>query len=146
MPEAVACNGVLVLVETYAFLNQLMDTNLFRLRVVVYRENGAHELDRMYIQALDIRKNATQGCGSLSPWWSVNKGDRVGVLIKDTCDTAPNSDPACPAWVNLIDTACASALYLSPLSSPRTLGDFTAVGVNLNVQVSVGECALTSYS
>jgi len=105
MPEAVTCNGVLVLVQTCAFLNQLMGTNLFRLRVVVYRENGVHELDRMYIQALDIRKNATQGCGSLSPQWSVKKGDRVGVLIRDTCDTPPNSDQACPARVNLIDTA-----------------------------------------
>jgi len=59
MAEAIACNGELVLVEVCAFLNQLMNTTLFRLRVAVYRENGADELERMYQQALDIRSNTT---------------------------------------------------------------------------------------
>ena len=53
MPEAIACNGELVLVETCAFLNRLMNTTLFRLRVVVYRENGADELERIHQQSLD---------------------------------------------------------------------------------------------
>jgi len=140
MPEAVTCNGELVLVETCAFLNRLMETTLFRLRVVVYRERtDTHELERIYRQALDIRSNATQACGSLPRRWSVKKGDRVGVQIRDTCDTPASSDPACPAQANLIDTACASALYLPPLSSPSTLSDFTVVGVHLNMRVSVGK-------
>ena len=71
--------------------------------------------------------------------WPVKKGDRVGVQIRDTCDTPVGSDPACPAQANLIDAACGSALYLPPLSSPRRLNDFTTVGVNLNVWVSIGK-------
>jgi len=143
MPEAVSCDGDLVLVQTCAFLNQLMETTWFRLRVVVYRERtDTHELEIINRQALDIRSNATQACGSLRRQWSVKKGDRVGVEIRDTCDRYYDQDPACPAQANLIDTACASALYLPPLSTPRTLSDFTVVGVNLNMRVSIGECTL----
>ena len=66
MPETVACNGDIVLVETCAFLNQLLNTTLFRLRVVVYRENDTHELEPViHEQALDIRSSSTQYCGSL---------------------------------------------------------------------------------
>jgi len=144
MPGPLSCDGDLVLVQICAFLNRVMETTLFRLRVVVYRERtDTHELGKIYQQVLDIRSNATQVCGSLTRQWSVKKGDRVGVLIKDTCDTPANSDPACPAQANLIDSTCALALYLPPLSSPRTLSDFTAVGVNLNMRVSIGECSLT---
>ena len=147
MPEAVTCNGELVLVEVCAFLNQLMNTTVFRLRAVVYRENGADELERMYQQALDIRSNATQGCGTLSRvprQWLVNKGDRVGVQIRYTCDTPDNSDPACPAQANLIDATCASALYHpSDRTSLIRLSEVTTVGVNLNVRVSIGKCSLT---
>jgi len=140
MPEAVSCDGDLVLVQTCGFLNRLMETTLFRLRVVVYRERAdTHELESIYRQALDIRSNATQGCGNLSRSWSVKKGDRVGVQIRDTCDNPDNSYPACPAQANLIDTACASALYLPPLSTPCTLSEFTIVGVNLNMRVSIGK-------
>jgi len=146
MPEAVTCNGELVLVEVCAFLNQLMNTTLFRLRAVVYRENGADELERMYQQALDIRSNATQGCGSLprAPrQWPVKKGDRVGVQIRDTCDRPNDPDPACPAQANLIDTACASALYHpSDRTSQIRRSEVTTVSVNLNVRVSIGECIL----
>ena len=143
MPEPVTCDGDLVLVQTCAFLNKVMETTLFRLRVVVYRERtDTPELYLIYQQPLDIRSNAIQGCGSLPRLWSVKKGDRVGVQIRDTCDTPASSDPACPAQANLIDTACASALYLPPLSTPRTLSDFTVVGVNLNMRVSIGECTL----
>jgi len=39
MPEPVTCDGDLVLVQTCAFLNQLMETTLFRLRVVVYQKD-----------------------------------------------------------------------------------------------------------
>ena len=146
MPEVVTCNGDLVLVETCAFLHRLMNTTLFRLRVVVYRENDTHELDRIYEQVLDIRSNSTQFCGNLSReprQWSVKQGDRVGVQIRDTCVTPNGSDPACPAQANLIDATCASALYLPPLSTPRRFSDFTTVGVNLNVRMSIGECTLT---
>ena len=144
MPEAVTCNGDIVLVETCAFLNRLMETTLFRLRVVVYRERSdTHELDRIYEQVLDIRSNSTQYCGSIPRTarlqWPVKQGDRVGVQIRDTCDTRNGSDPACPAQANLIDSACASALFLPPLSTPRRLSDFTTVGVNLNVWMSIGE-------
>ena len=144
MPEAVTCNGELVLVETCAFLNQLMNTTLFRLRVAVYRENGADMLDMIYQQALNIRSNATQDCGSLPRRWSVKKGDRVGVQIRDTCDTPAGSDPACPAQANLINAACASALYHTSDRPGRiTLTEVTTVGVNLNVRVSIGKCSLT---
>ena len=142
MPEAVACDGDIVLVETCAFLNRLMNTTLFRLRVVVYRENDTHELDRIYQRRLDIRSNSTQFCGNVSReprQWSVKQGDRVGVQIQDTCATPNGSDPACPAQANLIDSSCGSALFLPPLSSPSRLSDFTTVGVNLNVRLSIGE-------
>ena len=145
MPEAIACNGELVLVETCAFLNRLMNTTLFRLRVAVYRENGADMLDMIYQQALNIRStsNATQDCGSLPRQWSVKKGDRVGVQIRYTCDTPDNSDPACPAQANLIDATCASALYhTSDRASRIRLSEVTTVGVNLNVRVSIGELSL----
>ena len=145
MPEAVTCNGDLVLVQTCGFLNKVMETTLFRLimREVVYRERtDTHELEEIYRQNLDIQSNATQGCGNFSQRLSVKKGDRVGMQLQDTCDTPDNSDPACSAQANLIDTACASALYLPPRSRPRTLSDFTVVGVNLNMRVSIGECTL----
>ena len=145
MPKAIACNGELVLVETCAFLNRLMETTLFRLRVVVYRERtDTHELERIYRQALDIRSNATQACGSLPRRWSVKKGDRVGVQIRYTCDTPAGSDPACPAQANLINATCASALYHTSDRPGRiTLTEVTTVGVNLSVQVSIGKCSLT---
>jgi len=147
MPEPVTCNGDLVLVQTCAFLNRVMETTHFRLRVAVYRENGADMLDRIYLQSLDIRSNATQGCGSLprAPrQWPVKKGDRVGVQIRDTCDRPNDPDPACPAQANLIDTACASALYHpSDRTSQIKLSEVTTVGVNLNVRVSIGECILS---
>ena len=145
MPEAVTCNGDLVHVETCAFLNRLMETTLFRLRVVVYRErNDTHELDRIYQRLLNIRSNSTQFCGTLSRLprqLSVKKGDRVGVQIRDTCDTRNGSDPACPAQANLIDSSCASALYhTSSRATQIRVSEFTAVGVNLNVRMSIGEC------
>ena len=144
MPEAIACNGDIVLVETCAFLNRLMETTLFRLRVVVYRERtDTHELDKIYTQRLDITSDSAQYCGSLTRQWPVKQGDRVGVQILDTCEDPTNPDPACPAQANLIDSACGSALFLPPLSSPRRLSDFTAVGVNLNVWVSIGETVQT---
>ena len=91
MPEAVSCDGDLVLVQMCAFLNRLMETTLFRLRVVVYRERtDTQESERIYRQVLDIRSNAPQACGGLTRQWSVMKGDRVGVQIRDTCDTPDN--------------------------------------------------------
>ena len=150
MPETVTCNGDIVLVETCAFLNRLMETTLFRLRVVVYRERtDTHELDKIYTQRLDITSDSAQYCGSFSRvprQWPVKQGDRVGVQILDTCEDPTNPDPACPAQANLIDSSCGSALFLPPLSSPRRLSDFTTVGVNLNVQMSIGECAHVSYN
>ena len=143
MPEAVACDGDLVLVETCAFLNRLMETTRFRLRVAVYRErNDTHELDLMYQQALNIPSTsvASQDCGSLPRQWSVKQGDRVGVQIRDACDNPSSPDPACPAQANLIDSSCASALYHSSSRASRIrVSDFTTVGVNLNVRVSIGE-------
>ena len=45
MPEAVPCNGILVFAETCAFLNRLMDTSLFRLRMGLLREtNDVYEV------------------------------------------------------------------------------------------------------
>ena len=147
MPEPVTCNGDLVLVETCAFLNRLMNTTLFRLRVAVYRErNDTHELDLMYQQALNITSTsvASQDCGSLPRQWSVKQGDRVGVQIRDACDNPSSPNPACPAQANLIDSSCASALYHSSSRASRIrVSDFTTVGVNLNVRVSIGECTLT---
>jgi len=145
MPEAVTCNGELVLVEVCAFLNQLMNTTLFRLRAAVYRENGADELERMYQQALDIRSNATQGCGTLSRvprQWLVNKGDRVGVQIRDTCDKPNDPDPACPAQANLNATSASALYHTSDRASRIGLSEMTTVSVNLNVRVSIGECIL----
>ena len=146
MPEAVPCNGRLVFVETCAFLNRLMDTNLFRLTVAVLREtNDVYQvINNGNINIISSAPNATQGCGNFTQQWSVNQGDRIGVRIMDMCDT---SSRTCPAQANLIDTAsCASALYLPLRTSPLT--NFTAVGVNLNVRVSIGKCALihTCYS
>ena len=150
MPETVACNGDIVLVETCAFLNRLMETTLFRLRVVVYRERSdTHELEKIYTQRLDITNDSAQYCGSFSRvprQWPVKRGDRVGVQILDTCEDPTNPDPACPAQANLIDSACGSALFLPPLSSPRRLSDFITVGVNLNVRVSIGEHVLVTIS
>ena len=80
MPEAVSCDGDLVLVQTCGFLNKVMETTLFRLimRVVVYRERtDTHELEEIYRQNLDIRSNATQGCGNFSQWFSHETEDTV---------------------------------------------------------------------
>ena len=75
--------------------------------------------------------------------WPVKKGDRVGVQIRDTCDRPNDPDPACPAQANLIDTACASALYHpSDRTSLIRLSEVTTVGVTLNMRVSIGECIL----
>ena len=144
MPEAVPCNGILVFAETCAFLNRLMDTSLFRLRVGLLREtNDVYQvINRTNINIISSGPNATQGCGNFTQQWSVNQGDRIGVQISDVCVTSSRSMPACPAQANLIDTAsCASALYLPLGTSPLT--NFRAVGVNLNVQVSIGKCALS---
>ena len=142
MPETVSCNGILVSVETCAFFNRLIDTNLFRLTVGVFRpEDGAYQM--VHQGNIGITSRATVGCKRITrdQGWPVNQGDRIGVIIMDTCDTSSGSMPVCPAQANLIDTAsCASALYLPLGTSPLT--NFTAVGVNLNVQVSIGECAL----
>ena len=143
LPEAIACNGELVGIQACAFLNQLMNTTLFILTVGVFRavENDTQELDLIYLQILNIISNASQGCAwSHSQQLSVNKGDRVGVEIRDTCQTRSSGRRACPAQVNLINSSCASALYHPPLLVTHIrLSDFTAVGVNLNVQVSIGE-------
>ena len=141
MPEAVPCNGILVFAETCAFLNQLMDTNLFGLRVALLRETDYvyNVINITNIIITSSAPNATQGCGNFTQQWPVIKGDRIGVQISDKC---VGSRPACPAQANLIDTAsCVSALYLPLGTSPLT--NFTAVGVNLNVRVSIGKCALS---
>ena len=62
--------------------------------------------------------------------WPVKKGDRVGVQIRDTCDRPNDPDPACPAQANLIDTACASALYSSRVFLIDKFG-FTTLQANL---------------
>ena len=136
MPEIVPCNGTLVFVETCAFLNRLMNTSLFRLRVGLLREiNGVYQM--INSSNININSNATQGCGNFSQRWPVNQRDRIGVQIMNTCSSG--SRPVCPAQANLIGTAsCASALYLPFGTSPLT--NFMTVGVNLNVRVSVGEC------
>ena len=143
MPEAIDCNGELVGIQACAFLNRIMNTNLFRLRVLVFRAlgNDTHELHLIYRQTLDIISNASQGCAwSHLRQLSVNKEDRVGVEIGDTCEISANNRVACPAQVNLINSSNASALYhTSRLGRQIWLSDFTAVGVNLNVQVSIGE-------
>ena len=143
IPESIACNGELVGIQACAFLNRLLDTTTFTLRVGVFRalENDTQELDLIYLQILDIISNAPQGCAwSHSQQLSVNEGDRVGVQIQDTCEIRSFGRVACPAQVNLINSSCASALYhTSTLVSHIRLSDFTAVGVNLNVQVSIGE-------
>jgi len=54
MAEAIACNGELVLVEVCAFLNQLMNTSVFRLRAVVYRENGGFSVAYREIMVSNI--------------------------------------------------------------------------------------------
>ena len=142
MPEALSCNGRLVFVETCAFFNRLMDTNLFRLTVGLFRQgDGAYQVVRQ--TNISITSKATNGCKSIQTTqdrgWPVNQGDRIGVRIMDTCDTSSGSMPACPAQANLIDTgSCASALYLPFGTSPLT--NFRAVGVNLNVRVSIGKC------
>ena len=144
MPETVPCNGILVFAETCAFLNRLMNTNLFRLRVALLREtNDVYQvINIMNIIITSSASNATQGCGSFTQQWPVNQGDRIGVQISDECVTSSRSNPACPAQANLIDTAsCASALYLPLGTSPLT--NFRTVGVNLNVRVSIGKCALS---
>ena len=144
IPETVPCNGILVFVETCACFNRLIDTNFFRLTVGLFRErDGAYQMVRQI--NIRITSNATKGCKSIplirDQGWPINQGDRIGVIIMDTCDTSDGSMPACPAQANLIDTVpCASALYLPLGTSPLT--NFTAVGVNLNVRVSIGECAL----
>jgi len=145
MPEPVTCDGDLVLVQTCAFLNRLMETTRFTLRVVVFRERtDTHELGLIYQHPFNIISNTTQGCGNLTRQWSVKKGDRVGVLIRDTCSIQLNFDPVCPALANLIDTTCASALYLLPSvgATGFRLSEVTTVGVNLNVRVSIGECTV----
>ena len=135
MPETVPCNGTLVFAETCAFLNRLMNTSLFRIRVAVLREtNGVYwVINRSNINIDSNDPNATQGCGNLTQLqWPVNQGDRIGVQINDTCVTSSRSMPICPARANLIDTtSCASALYLPFGTSPLT--NFRTVGVNLNV-------------
>ena len=141
MPETVPCNGALVFAETCAFLNRLMNTSLFRLRVVLFRKiNGVYQvMNRSNININSNDPNATQGCGNFTQQWPVNQGDRIGVQIMDTCS---GSRPVCPAQANLIGTAsCASALYLPLGTSPLT--NFRTVGVNLNVRVSIGEYALS---
>ena len=142
MPEIVPCNGTLVFVETCAFLNRLMNTSLFRLRVMLLREiNGVYQM--ISRSNININSNATQGCGNFSQRWSVNQRDRIGVEISDRCSSG--SRPECPAQANLIGTAsCASALYLPRGTSPFT--NFTAVGVNLNVRVSIGKCIVFLYT
>ena len=142
MPEAVPCNGRLVFAETCGFLNRLRNTNLFRLRVALLREtNDVYQVINITnIIITSSAPNATQGCGSFTQQWPVNQGDRIGVQISDEC--VSGSMPVCPAQANLIDTAsCASALYLPLDISPLT--NFTVVGVNLNVRVSIGKCALS---
>ena len=146
MPEAVPCNGRLVFAETCAFLNRLRNINLFRLTVALLREtNDVYQvINSGNINIISSAPNATQGCGNFTQQWPVNQGDRIGVRIRNSCDA---SNRTCPAQANLIDTAsCASALYLPLGTSPLT--NFTAVGVNLNVRVSIGKCALshTCYS
>lgn len=142
MPETIPCNGILVFAETCAFLNRLMDTSLFRLRVGLLREtNGVYQvINSRNININSIAPNATQGCGNLTELQQpVNQGDRIGVQIMDTCVTPSRSMPICPAQANLIDTtSCASALYLPRGTSLLT--NFSTVGVNLNVRVSIGEC------
>ena len=142
MPKTLFCNGILVSVETCAFFNRLMDTDLFRLTVGLFRPgDGAYQMVRQ--RSISITSRATKGCKRITQdqGWPVNQGDKIGVIISDVCDTSSGSMPVCPAQANLIDTAsCASALYLPLGTSPLT--NFRAVGVNLNVQVSIGECAL----
>ena len=139
MPEAVPCNGRLVFAEICAFFNRLMDTNLFRLTVGLFREgDGVYQMVRQ--GNIGITSMDTKGCKKITQdqGWPVSQGDRIGVIIMDTCDTSSGSMPACPAQANLIDNAsCASALYL-PLGSPLT--NFRTVSVNLNVRVSIGKC------
>ena len=140
MPETVPCNGRLVFVETCAFLNRLMDTNLFRLTVGLFREtNDVYQvINSGNINIINSAPNATQGCGNFTQQWPVNQGDRIGVRIRNSCDA---SSRTCPAQANLIDTAsCTSALYLPLDASPLT--NFRTVGVNLNVRVSIGKYAL----
>lgn len=142
MPETVPCNGTLVFAEMCAFLNRTMDTSRFRLRMGLLREtNGVYKvMNRSNIIINSNDPDATQGCGKLTQLqWLVNQGDRIGVQINDTCVTDTRSRLICPAQANLIGTAsCASALYLPFGTSPLT--NFTTVGVNLNIRVSVGEC------
>ena len=140
MSETVPCNGILVFTETCAFLNRLRNTNLFRLRVGLLREtNDVYQvINSGTINIISSAPNATQGCGNFTQQWPVNQGDRISVRIMDTCDA---SNRTCPAQANLIDTAsCTSALYLPLGTSPLT--NFRTVGVNLNVRVSIGKCAL----
>ena len=144
MPETVPCNGILVFAETCAFLNRLMNTNLFRLRVALLREtNDVYDvISSTNINIISSAPNATQGCGNFTQQWPVSQGDRIGVRISDACVTSSGSMPVCPAQANLNDTAsCASALYLPLGTSPLT--NFRTVGVNLNVRVSIGKCALS---
>ena len=140
MPEVVPCNGRLVTVKTCAFFNRLMDTNLFRLTLGLFREgDSAYQMVRQ--GSISITSMDTKGCKKITqdPGWPVNQGDRIGVIISDMCDTSSGSMPACPAQANLNDTAsCASALYLPVGTSPLT--NFWTVGVNLNVRVSIGKC------
>ena len=140
MPETVPCNGILVFAEICAFFNRLMDTNLFRLTVGLFRQgDGAYHM--VCQRNISITSMATKGCKRITrdQGWPVSQGDRIGVIIMDTCDTSSGSMPACPAQANLIDTAsCASALYLPLGTSPLT--NFRTVGVNLNVRVSIGKC------
>ena len=145
IPVTVPCNGIVVFVETCAFFNRLIDTNLFSLTVGLFRGDGAYQM--VHQMNISITSMATKGCKSIirDQGWPVNQGDRIGVIIMDTCDTSSDSMPVCPAQANLIDTAsCASALYLPLDTSPLT--NFTAVGVNLNVRVSIGKCALSYIS
>ena len=142
MPETVSCNGILVFAEICAFFNRLMDTNLFRLTVGLFRQgDGAYQMVRQ--RNISITSKATKGCKSIQTTrdqgWPVSQGDRIGVIISDVCDTSSGSMPACPAQANLNDTASrASALYLPVGTSPLT--NFRTVGVNLNVRVSIGKC------
>ena len=65
MPEAVPCNGMLVSVETCAFFNRLMDTNLFRLTVGLFRErDGAYQMVRQ--GSISITSKATKGCKKIT--------------------------------------------------------------------------------
>ena len=53
MPETVPCNGIVVFVEMCAFFNLLMDTNLFRLTLGLFREGD----DYLYLTSTYLSRS-----------------------------------------------------------------------------------------